>query len=319
MEGVLNWGVELILLIQQNRTALLDEFFRAITTLGGQAHIYIVPFVIWSLSYRAGSRMLLTLLLSAFVNFALKDLFAQPRPFDLEPSIGPDREYGFGAPSGHAQHTLIEWGLIAAWVGRRWFTVLAVLLFVLIGFSRVYLGVHFPTDVLAGWALGGALLWLHLRHADAIAARLAAAGFAAQIATAAACSALFVAFYLLLPRTPYLVGVGGLFFGAAAGMALCRRWLRAPEGGAIWQRALRYVLGIAVLLTWLAQSGKWVPEQRELAWFAIVYANNAIAGLWLTFGAPALFQAARLTPGVGPAAVGPNSFGHRGSGKQLSG
>ena len=154
MEGVLNWGVELILLIQQNRTALLDEFFRAITTLGGQAHIYIVPFVIWSLSYRAGSRMLLTLLLSAFVNFALKDVFAQPRPFDLEPRIGPDREFGFGAPSGHAQHTLIEWGLIAAWVGRRWFSVLAALLIVLIGFSRVYLGVHFPTDVLAGLLLG---------------------------------------------------------------------------------------------------------------------------------------------------------------------
>jgi len=64
------------------------------------------------------------------------------------------------------------------------------------------------------------------------------------------------------------------------------------------------VLGIAVLLTWLAQSGKWVPEQHELAWYAIVYANNAIAGLWLTFGAPALFQAVRLTRGVGPASAG---------------
>ena len=95
-------------------------------------------------------------------------------------------------------------------------------------------------------------------------------------------------------------------------MALCRRWLRAPEGGAIWQRALRYVLGMAVLLAWLAQSGKWVPEQRELAWFAIVYCNNAIAGLWLTFGAPALFQAVRLVgpAAVGPHSVGPNLFGH---------
>jgi len=321
MDDVLNSGVQLILLVQQNRTALLDEIFRAITTLGGQGHIYIVPFVIWCLGYRTGSRMLLTLLLSALVNFGMKDVFAQPRPFDLEPAIGPDREMGFGAPSGHAQHTLIEWSLIAAWVGRRWFTVLAVLLIVLIGLSRVYLGVHFPTDVLAGWVLGGALLWLHLRHADAIAARLAAAGFGAQIATAAACSALFVVFYLLLPRTPYVVALGGLFLGAAAGIALCRRWLRAPEGGALWQRALRYLLGIAVLLTWLAQSGKWVPEQRDLAWFVLVYLNNAVAGLWLTFGAPALFQAVRLTPGAGSAvdpAVGPASAGHSTTAKSMS-
>lgn len=316
MDEVLGWGVDWILLIQQHRTGLLDQFFRAVTTLGGQGHIYIVPFVIWCLSYRAGSRMLLTLLLSTLVNFGLKDVFAQPRPFDLEPRIGPDREMGFGAPSGHAQHTLIEWGLIAAWAGRRWFTVLAVLLVVLIGFSRVYLGVHFPTDVVAGWALGGAMLWLHLRHADAVAARLAAAGCGAQLAIALGVSALFVAFYLLLPRTPYVVGAGGLFFGAAAGISLCRRWLRAPEGGAPWQRALRYVIGLAVLLTWLAQSGKWVPEQRELAWFVIVYANNAVAGLWLTFGAPALFQAARL---VGPAAVGPASAGHPATGKSMSG
>jgi membrane-associated phospholipid phosphatase len=296
MDEAMQWGVQLILLIQQDRSALLDEFFRAITTLGGMGHVFIVPFVIWCLGYRAGSRMLITLLLSVFVNFALKDLFAQPRPFELEPRIGPDREFGYGVPSGHAQHTLLEWGLIAAWVRRRWFTVLAVLLFVLIGFSRVYLGVHFPTDVLVGWALGGTLLWLHLRCADGIAARLEAAGFGAQIALAAGVSGLFVAFYLLLPRTPYVVGAGGLFFGAAAGIAACRRWLRAPEGGALWQRALRYVLGIAILLTWLGQSGKWVPGQHDLAWFAIMYVNNAVGGLWLTFGAPALFQAARLTP-----------------------
>jgi hypothetical protein len=316
MDEAMQWGVQLILAIQQQRTPMLDEFFRAVTTLGGMGHLFVVPFVIWCLSYRAGSRMLVTLLLSVFVNFALKDIFAQPRPFELEPRIGPDRELGFGIPSGHAQHTLIEWSLIAAWVARRWFTVLAVLLFVLIGFSRVYLGVHFPTDVLAGWAIGGAILWLHLRCADGIAARLDAGGLGVQLGAAGGVSLLFAAFYLVLPHTPYIVGSGGLFFGAAAGIALCHHWLRPPEGGALWQRALRYVLGIAVLLAWVGQSGKWLPQQHDLAWFALIYANNAIGGLWLTLGAPALFQLTRLTP---PAPVVAAAAGRPAAGPALPG
>ena len=158
MEAAMQWGIALILQIQAHRTPMLDDFFRQITTLGSTAHMFIVPFLIWSLSYRFGSRLLITLLLSTFVNFALKDLWSQPRPFDLDSRIGPDREIGYGIPSGHAQHTMVEWGLIANWIANPWFTALAVILIVLIGLSRIYLGVHFPTDVLAGWALAGLVL-----------------------------------------------------------------------------------------------------------------------------------------------------------------
>ena len=158
MDAAMQWGIDLILWIQAHRTPGLDALFRAITQLGGQLHMFIVPVLLWCLSYRFGSRLLLTLLLSALVNFALKDLCAQPRPFDMDARIGPDREMGYGIPSGHAQHTAVEWAGVAAWVGRPWFTVLATVLVALIGFSRVYLGVHFPTDIAAGALLGTGML-----------------------------------------------------------------------------------------------------------------------------------------------------------------
>jgi hypothetical protein len=107
---------------------------------------------------------------------------------------------------------------------------------------------------------------------------------------------LFVLAYLLLPKTTYLVGVGGLFFGAATGMAVCARWLRAPEGGAWWQRLLRYPLGIVPLLAWSSVAGRWVPADHALDYFVIIYLNCAVGGLWITAGAPGLFQLARLTP-----------------------
>jgi hypothetical protein len=296
MDTVLNQGVELILWIQAQRNPAADAFFRAITHLGGMAHLYIVPALVWCLGYRRGSRLLLTLLVSVGINFGLKDLFAQPRPFELDPRIGPDREFGYGIPSGHAQHTAIEWGAVAAWVARPWFSLFALVLIALIGFSRVYLGVHFPTDVLAGWAIAGVMLWLHLRHGEALARRIGALGAETQVLLACAGSAAFVLAYLVLPKTPYQVGTGGLFLGATLGMLLCARYLRAPEDGAIWQRLLRYPFGMAPLLAWAAVAGRWVPQTHDFAYFVVIYLNCAVAGLWITAGAPALFQLSRLSP-----------------------
>lgn len=297
MDAVLHWGVELILTLQAHRTAALDAFFRTITQLGGTAHLFIVPLVIWSISYRLGARLLLVLLLSAFVNFTLKDAFAQPRPFDLDPSIGPDREVGYGLPSGHAQHTLVEWGVIAAWVHRHWFSVLAVALVASIGLSRIWLGVHFPTDVLGGWLLGAALLWIYLRYGERITTRLSVAGSGWQLGCALAVSLAFVASYATFPHTSHLAGLAGLWLGSALGVIVCTRLLQMPEGGALWQRVLRYLLGMAVLLFWMKQSGKWLPSDPGIAWFLTAWGNNFIGGLWLTAGAPAVFRVLRLTPG----------------------
>jgi membrane-associated phospholipid phosphatase len=295
MDAIMQWGVELILAIQAARTPEMDAFFRAITHLGGMAHMYIVPLLIWCLGYRFGARLLLTLLLSTAVNFWLKDLFAQPRPFQMDARIGPDREFGHGIPSGHAQHTAVEWGGIAAWIGIPWFTAFALLLIALIGYSRVYLGVHYPSDVIAGWMLAVLILWLHLRYAERIASTLAARSLAQQLAAAVVVSLLFVLAYAILPNTTYLVGSGGLFLGAAAGIAICLRRGLACEGGTWWQRVLRYPLGLVPLLFWASAAGKWVPETHDLAYFLIIYANCAVAGAWLTLGAPALFRVARLS------------------------
>jgi hypothetical protein len=296
MDTVMAWGIDFILRVQSMRTPGSDTFFRAVTQLGGMGHLWIVPALVWSLSYRMGARVLLAMLVSAGINFGLKDLFSQPRPFELDPRIGPDRELGYGIPSGHAQHTAVEWALVAAWVRQPWCTAAAGVLIFLIGFSRVYLGVHFPSDVIAGWGMAAVLVWMQLRHGAALESTLAGMGTLRQIALAGSVSALFVLIYILLPKTTWLIGTGGLFFGAASGVALCSRWLRAPEGGAWWQRLLRYALGMVPLLLWLRLAGGWVPEVHDGTYFAIIYLNCAVAGLWITAGAPAAFQALRLTP-----------------------
>lgn len=295
MDAVMAWGVDFILWIQSLRTPAWDAFFRDVTQLGGQGHLWIVPALVWCLSYRLGARVAVAMLVSAGINFWLKDLLAQPRPFQIEPRIGPDRELGYGIPSGHAQHTAVEWALVAAWLRRPWWTAAAGVLIFLIGFSRVYLGVHFPSDVLAGWLLAAVLVWLQLRVGGRLESVLSGLGTARQILLAAAGSALFVLIYVLLPKTTWLVGTGGLFLGIAAGVAICLRWLQPPEGGRWWQRLLRYPVGIVPLLLWARVAGGWVPEVHDATYFAIIYANCAVAGLWVTAGAPAVFGMLRLS------------------------
>ena len=100
---------------------------------------------------------------SALLNLVLKNNFQRSRPVFLQAfSV----ETGFSFPSGHTMISLAFYSIVAYIAlnyikSRNWMILIvvgALVVSVLIGFSRLYLGVHFLTDVLAGWAAGG--LWL---------------------------------------------------------------------------------------------------------------------------------------------------------------
>lgn len=91
------------------------------------------------------------------LNLALKQIFAAPRP-DLLPHLDLVNSYSF--PSGHAAGNMVFFGALAMLGGRRSAYVAMGLAIALIGISRVWLSVHWPSDVLAGWIEG--LGWLAL-------------------------------------------------------------------------------------------------------------------------------------------------------------
>lgn len=152
--------------IRRLHTPLLDQIMVGITFLGQPSVLVILSLSlgIWLLFQRRRSEattLAIAALGAAGLNYLLKELFARDRPA-LWDRVVDVRYYSF--PSGHAMVSVVMYGLIGYLLAKtfpRWrglIFILTVLLVVAIGFSRLYLGVHWPTDIAAGYAAG--LVWL---------------------------------------------------------------------------------------------------------------------------------------------------------------
>lgn len=149
--------------LQQIQTPYLNEFFKLLNYFDTQEFLFILIPMIWiGYNWKTGMKVLFIMLLSYLVNDTLKHVFLQPRPFHLYPNLAIIKVGGYGFPSGAAQTTIILAGaLINAW-RSRWAWVVAANYVFWIGLSRVYLGVHFISDVFGGWIVGAFLLLIYL-------------------------------------------------------------------------------------------------------------------------------------------------------------
>lgn len=154
--------------IQGWRQPWLTEIMLGVTFLGNATTVIPLSLLaLWLLGQRAGSRAAqlsgAVLVGGVALEESLKRIFHRPRP----PQPWLIDAGGFSFPSGHAMIGIIVYGLLAYWCWKllprpfnRLASGLAVLLLFAIGLSRIYLGVHYPSDVLAGFAAG--LFWLGL-------------------------------------------------------------------------------------------------------------------------------------------------------------
>lgn len=158
--SLLHLDLNLLLWIQDNlRTPFLTPLFVFITTLGNGGMLWIllsIGLMLPKKTRKTGLMCMAALCLSFFVNnLLLKNLVERMRPFDayqtVIPLIAKPTDYSF--PSGHTAASFACAGVLARYLPRR-FGIPAVFLAALIAFSRLYLGVHYPSDVMAGMISG---------------------------------------------------------------------------------------------------------------------------------------------------------------------
>ncbi|WP_026127896.1 phosphatase PAP2 family protein, partial [Nocardiopsis lucentensis] len=141
-----------------------------ITGLGSQTFIVLlITLVFWCVNAGTGARLFVAVVASGAVNYLLKGLIYGARPFWFSHQVTAHAaESSFGIPSGHAQASTVLWGYLGLRSGSRaWFGAAAALV-ALICLSRLYLGVHFLSDVLAGLLVGIAVLWAFLRWEERV-------------------------------------------------------------------------------------------------------------------------------------------------------
>jgi undecaprenyl-diphosphatase len=168
-EGVVVFDPRLLGDVIARRSAVLTPLAKITTFLGTGPVVYglliLTGVLLWRRTRNWQPLVLAVSWLAAgqLVRLALNRSVGRPRP---PAALHLVLAHGFAFPSGHTTTATIGYGLLAvlaamllSW-GRRWFPAVAVVLAVLVGLSRVYLGVHWPTDVLGGWALG--VGWLAL-------------------------------------------------------------------------------------------------------------------------------------------------------------
>lgn len=142
------------------RTPMLDSFIKLLDYFDNYQFFFVLVPIVWIWGgWRNGFKLFSIILISSLTNYELKEIFLYPRPYHLDPSLGVITVSGTGFPSGAAQTVALLSGIIITAWKSPWKWPVAAFYLLSVSFSRVYLGLHFPTDILAGWCVG-LMLWL---------------------------------------------------------------------------------------------------------------------------------------------------------------
>lgn len=319
IEYILNSGIDLTISIQNIGGWLLNpmQFFSFLGT--EQFFLLCAPVIYWCLDAQLGLRVGLFLMASGNINYALKVILHSPRPYWYNLDVlALSTESSFGLPSGHAQNAVVVWGTLAAFLKKRLAWIGGILLIFMIGLSRIYLGVHFPSDVLLGWVVGIGLLILFLRLESTIIEWLTQHKLAIQVLIVLT----FSLFLLILglfskwlladwtiplnwiknataaapgaePINPLsLEGAltySGAFFGLACGAIIIKSTGGFITIGSLAQRTARFIIGVIVVLILWRGLGSIFPGGQSLAACILRYFRYGLVGFWVSGGAPWLF------------------------------
>jgi membrane-associated phospholipid phosphatase len=327
MDGLTQNGIAIVLYFQETVPWLIKPMAFFNNQVSEIFYILLVATIYWCWNTTLGLRMGILLISTQGIKSFTKLVLHQPRPFWVDPVVRAyNAETSFGIPSGHAVDATVVFGGIAAWIGKLWAWVVAILLILYIGISRVVIGVHFPTDVLAGWLLGAIILLVYLKLEKPGAEFLKKQSTYQQIGYVFLGSLGMILINLLAVavlrkfKMPEIWIVNfdkafpgqifdplsisstfssaGVLFGLGLGFILVRKQGGFNPGGRAWHRIARFALGLTGLV--IIYIGLDVIfdsiglGNKDLPGNIFRYARYGMVGLWASWWAPLAFRAVHL-------------------------
>jgi len=304
--------LDVLIWLQSLAAPWLDTIMGAFTQLGSE-YFYVAAlcFLYWCVDVRGTMRLLVLFFLSYYIGGAIKELTGRLRPFQAYPERITGRftetAEGMAFPSAHTLNSTIFWGYLAMTMRRRWLYILSPIVVLLVALSRLYLGLHWPTDVLGGLVLGLVILGL----AYIIFRLLAGMPIKAKFPLTLILAVIPLLFFALFPSHTGALCMGVLF-GATVGHLIERQYIRFPVRRVWWQQAFKLIIGLSgAMLILLGLSTLLAPWQTAIDSFRVTAEPNppllgrslanwasevptlvryALVGLWCTLAAPAIFR-----------------------------
>jgi len=160
--------LELIKILQSIRSDFFDALFQFFTMFGEELVIIgILGFFYWIYNKKIGESMGISVFISLVLNSTMKTLFQRLRPFQVDSAIEnvrPQTSGGYSFPSGHTQGAATVFSSVALFIKKKWMTITSGTIIFLVALSRMYIGVHYLSDVLVGAILGILISTLVFRY-----------------------------------------------------------------------------------------------------------------------------------------------------------
>ncbi len=269
--------MDIINFLQSFQTDWLTSFFKFITFFGNEEfYILVLPLLFWFWDKDKALKLMLILLPSLMLNAYLKEVFQTARPV----GVALIEQDGFAFPSGHAQGTATLWLMLALLLRQKWMSILAAAMLILVPLSRLYLGVHWPADVLGGLAIGALVVWLYWAFLyESLGKYLAEKTVLSQ----AALLTTVILFFACLFPAPDAIPVLAVIWGFGLIVIFSDVVHSKPRDGIIWIIITLVVGIIGTLLIW--KGLKVVLPYNTIGRFI----RYAVLGFWIAY-LPLLFR-----------------------------
>ena len=285
--------MRLLYFLEKIRMPVLNEFMLLITQLGEETAFLVAALIVfWCVDKRRGYFLMAVGFLGTMINQFLKLVFRIPRPWVLDQNFSileqaREAATGYSFPSGHTQSAVGIFGALAVTARRKWAAVLCWTVAFLVGFSRMYIGVHTPYDVLVSAVIAMVLIFA-LR-------KIARRADMKPVIIIMLLTALGLMLYVHLYPFPADVDEHNLqsgmknaytMLGCITGVAMVyvaeRKFVNFDTKAVWWAQILKAVLGLGVVL--LVKEGLRAPLElvlpvypaRAVRYFLIVVAAGLV-------------------------------------------
>ena len=288
--------MEFLYLLEKIRMPVLNELMLLITKLGEETAFLVAALIVfWCVDKKKGYFLMAVGFLGTILNQGLKLSFRVPRPWVQDPDFtileqAREAAAGYSFPSGHATSAVGTFGCLAVVAQRKWWRSICIAIAVLVCFSRMYIGVHFPSDVLVG--AGTALILIGLLKKPTLQGGLRE--MKAVIAAMLAVSVLFLLYVSFwnfpADMDPHNMASGtknaytmiGCLTGVAIVYLVDIKYLHFSEKAVWWVQIIKITVGLGLVLA--VKEGLRAPLElilpvypaRAVRYFLIVIMAGAV-------------------------------------------